>query len=98
MNLLPGYARITTNTSATLGISGKPKRIFSIHAVSIPTATTLTFRDGTSASDTAIIQFNGTASQGITMNINGGAYFKNGCYISTDINLSWVTVFYTEEL
>ena len=97
MNLLPGIAIITTNTSATLGISGKPKRIFFAHAVSIPTGTTLTFRNGTGVSGTAYFQLDGAAGQGITLNFAGGMYFPAGCYISTDINLSWVTVSYTEE-
>jgi len=97
MNLVYGVARITTNTSAQISPTNQPLRIQSIHLVSIPTASTLTFRNGSLVTDDAYLQVDGAASQGVTLNFAGGMYFPDGCYISTDISLSWVTISYTTE-
>jgi len=95
MNLVPGVVRLTAD--GLVGTSGMPIRIFSIHLVSGATASTTTFRDGTTSSDTAHIQVDGIASQGVTIGFNGGVRFPNGCFMDTDANISYSTIVYTEE-
>lgn len=97
MNVLPGVARITTNTAAHITPSNTPIRVFGVHLVSIPTSTTLTMRNGAVVGATAYAQIDGAASQAVTVNFNGGLLFPDGVYCSTDVNLSWVNIIYSTE-
>ena len=95
MNLVPGNTRLTAD--GLVGTSGKPIRIFNIHLVSGSTASTTTFRDGTSASGTAYFQADGLSSKGANFNFAGGLRFPSGCYMDTDANISYCVITYTEE-
>ncbi len=95
MNLVPGSIRLTADGS--VGTSGKPIRVFSIHLVSGGTASTTVFNNGTASGDTPYFQMDGTANLGLTAGFNGGLRFPDGCFMNTDNNISYATIIYTEE-
>lgn len=95
MNLVPGVQRVTAD--AVIGQSGKPKRIFFIHLVSLAGASTCIIRNGTSAASTAFVQIDGIASQGVTLNFAGGFRFPDGAFFDADGNISYAVISYTEE-
>ena len=96
MNLVPGNTRLTAD--GLVGTSGKPIRIFIIHLLSGATASTTTFKNGTSTGGTAYVQVDGVSSQGVTLNFAGGVRFPDGCYMDTDANISHALITYTEEM
>ncbi len=100
MNLVPGVQRITA--SGSIGPTGtvnvpRPIRLFSVSLISGGTASTLTLRDGLSASGTANEQVDGNASQSVTKNYAGGLRFPNGLFASVDTNISYATFSFSEE-
>ena len=95
MNLVPGTLRLAAD--GLVGTSGKPIRVFSVHLVSGATASTTSFKNGTSTGGTAYLQVDGVISKGVTLNIAGGMRFPAGCYMDTDANISYCTIVYTEE-
>lgn len=92
---LPGTQRVTADIA--VGTSGKPIRVFSVSLVSGVSASTLTLRNGTSASDTAFDQVDGTASQSVTKNYAGGRLFPAGCFADVDANISYAVFSYVKE-
>lgn len=81
-----------------VGTSGKPIRVYWIHLVSGATASTTTFKNGTTTSGTAYIQVDGLVSKGVTLNFAGGVLFPAGCFMDTDANISYCTVGFTKEV
>lgn len=97
MNLLPGVVRITSSSNAFI-TSNTPLRIYGVHLVSIPTASTLTLVDGIiSATGVTLARIDGAASQGVTVNFNGGLVFSKNAICITDANLSFATIIYSRE-
>lgn len=95
INLVPGNTRLTAD--GAVGTSGNIIRVFSVHLVSGGTASEGTLRNGTSASDTALAQIDGTADAGVTLSFSGGLKFVGGCFYDADANIDYVTIIYTEE-
>jgi len=93
--MLIGTQRLTKDGS--VGVSGKPVRVYWIHLVSGATASTTSFKNGTSTAGTAYIQADGLVSKGVTLNFAGGVLFPSGCYMDTDANISYCTVGFTME-
>lgn len=90
MNLLPGTQRVTADIA--VGSSGMATRVYSVNLISGGTASTLTLRNGTSASGTTWEQIDGTASQSVTKNYAGGLLFPAGCFADVDANISYATI------
>lgn len=91
-----GIQRATGDVA--IGTSGKPQRVFWIHLVSGSSASTTSLRNGTSSSDTANIQVDGVANQGVTLNFAGGAIFPAGCFLDADANISYALVGFGKEV
>lgn len=96
MNLTIDTKRLTAD--GVVGPSGKAMRVYWIHLVSGSTASTTTLKNGSTTGGTAIIQVDGTADQGVTLNFAGGVRFPDGCYMDTDANISYATIGCTREL
>ncbi len=94
MNLMIGNTRLTAD--GVVGTSGKPIQVYWIHLVSGATASTTSLNNGTAAGDTAFIQVDGVANQGVTVNFAGGVRFPAGCFMNTDANISYCTIGYSE--
>ena len=95
MNLVIGDVRLTAD--GLVGTSGKPIRVYWIHLVSGATLSTTTLNNGTGADDTAYVQVDGVANQGVLLNFAGGCRFPDGCYMNTDANIEYALIGYTEE-
>lgn len=95
MDLIPGSVRLTS--SNTIGTSGLPVRVYSVSLISGASASVLSLYDGTSASGNQQVSFTGTSNTGSVLNFAGGLRFPNGCYVSTDGNISSVTITFTKE-
>jgi hypothetical protein len=91
-----GTQRITADSA--LVANGRPVRIFNVNLVSGGTASTLTLRNGTSASANAFDQVDGAASLSVTKNWAGGLFFPDGCFLDVDANISYATVSYESQL
>lgn len=96
MNLVPGITRLTAD--GAVGTSGRAIRVFSIELISGATASTTSFKNGTSTAGTAYAQVDGLANSSVVVNYAGGKLFPSGCYMDTDANISYCTVVYSEEL
>lgn len=83
--------------SGTVGVSGKPLRIYSATWISGGTAGNLALRNGTTTSATLITSIAGTASRSVTQNFEGGLLFASGCYLSLDHNTSSVAISFATE-
>jgi hypothetical protein len=98
MNLMPGTQQFVGNNPLAVGRSGLPVRVFSVEVISGGTASTvILYNSTTNASNTNYSQVDGTASQSVIKNYNGGKLFPNGCYLLTDANSAFVTVTFTTE-
>ncbi len=87
-----GTVSITNQTDAVVLRSGKPVRVFSVHAVSDGTATTVTLRNGTDATGTAYLQVDGVISKGATLDFSHGILFPGGCFADVDSHTSALTI------
>lgn len=88
-----GYKNLQAD--AIVGVSGGPVVIYGIHIISDSTAGVVILRNGTTSSDTVIIQETGTVSTGKTiMYANDGVIFPAGCFCDVDAHATNVTVFY----
>jgi hypothetical protein len=91
-----GTQRITAD--GVIGISGQPVRMYGAVIDSGATAANVIFRDGTSASATAIIDAVGTASRSIPIPDMPaeGILFPSGLFVDVDANTDAVTVAYEQ--
>lgn len=92
-----GTQSITNQTDVAIGVSGKSVRVKCAHLLSGGTASTVTLRNGTSASGTAYVQLDGTISKGITTFFGpDGIYFPGGCFADVDANTVALTIAYEQ--
>jgi hypothetical protein len=95
MNLTPGTQRITSETS--VGGSGKPVRVYAVCVMCGAASSNLIMRNGVSTSDTEQWRITGSANIAKSESYFNGIKFENGCFISTDTNLTYATISYTNE-
>ncbi len=88
MNLVIGQERLTAD--GQVGPAGAT-RIYWVHLVSGGTGSTTTLKNGTTTGGTAIVQVDGVANQGVTINFAGGCRFPDGCFMDTDANITYAT-------
>lgn len=96
MNVMPGIQRVTADIA--VGVAGTPVRVFCVSLISGGSASTLTLRNGISASAAAQEQVDGTASQAVTKNYAGGMLFPLGCFADVDANISYATFIFSTEM
>ena len=94
-----GSQALVSGTSAVIGTSGKPTRVFCVNYTSDGTAGVLILRNGTSSGGTAYVTENGTVSSGKTI-IYGtaGVLFPAGCYASLDAHCTGGVITYSQEM
>ncbi len=98
MNLLPGTQQYVGDADAVVGVSGKPKRIFSVEVISSSSAATVKLFNGTdNTAGNQYAQVDGIANQSVIINYAGGKRFPAGCFVDTGANNAYSTVVYTEE-
>lgn len=91
----PGTTLVTAD--GTIGVSGKPVRVYHIHILSGGTAGVVALRNGTAVTDTIWVQETGTASTGATFDYGEGVLLPGGCFVDVDANVTSVAVtFHTE--
>ena len=81
--------------SKTVGRSGYPFRLTGISILSGGTASvasSVTIRNGTTASDTIWIEETGTGDTSKSIDYGSGVLLTSGCFISTDANTTSVVV------
>src|SRR5689334_10252714 len=89
---MPGTVSITNQTDAVVLRSGQPIRVFSVHAISDGTATSVILRNGIDTSGTAFIQVDGVISKGATLDFANGVLFPNGCFADVDSHTVALTI------
>lgn len=87
-----GTVSITNQTDAVVLRSGKPVRVFSVHAISDGTATSVILRNGIDATGTAWIQVDGVISKGATLDFSHGVLFPGGCFADVDSHTAALTI------
>lgn len=87
-----GTVSITNQTDAVVLRSGKPVRVFTVHALSDGTATTVILRNGTDANGTIFIQLDGTISKANVINFPMGILFPAGCFADIDSHTVALTI------
>lgn len=93
-----GSQAIASGTSAVVGTSGKPIRVFCVNFVSDGTAGSFILRNGTSSGGTAFITENGTVSSGKTISYGQtGILFPAGCFCSVDSHVTAGVVSFAQE-
>lgn len=98
MNFLPGTQQIVDDTDSTVGVSGKPVRVYSIELISGGTASTIKLFNSTAISAAAqYAQVDGIANKSVVINYAGGKLFPNGCFCQTDANTTFVTIILSTE-
>lgn len=92
----PGTELVTAD--GTIGVSGKPVRIYHINILSgAGGGGVVNFRNGTLVGDTIWLSQTGTASTGVTFEYNEGFLLPAGCFVDIDANVTSVAVtFHTE--
>ncbi len=70
----------------------KAVRVFNIIAKSDSTACVVSVKNGTTTGGTEYDQINGTISQAVIRNYEGGLVFPGGCFIDLDAHTTYVTV------
>jgi hypothetical protein len=97
---MPGRTCISNQTSAAIGPSGKPIRVFGAWAVSDGTATTVKLYNNTSASGSDYVQIDGVISKSASLNINldSGLIFPLGCWAVVDAHTVTLVVSYEVEI
>lgn len=83
-----------------VGVSGKPCRVFGIHAISAGGGGTVAIlRNGIAATATIYAQETGTTSTGKTFNYGPyGILFPAGCFCDVDANVTSVLVSFRMEV
>ncbi len=82
------------SADAVVGRSGQPTRVFGAYLISgAGGGGIVIFRNGTTASATAFLQIDGTASKGTNVLFSdNGVLFPLGCFCDIDANVSSVVV------
>lgn len=84
---------------SVIGVKSKPIRVFSATWLSSGGgAGELVLRNGSTNSDTVIVETDGTQSNTAVINFEGGLLFPDGCFFDKDSNVTSVVVEYREEL
>lgn len=90
--LLGSSANFTA--SAVVGVSGSPVTVYSYTFLSGATAGVVIFKD-TNSSGAERHESTGTISKGVTVIFGeNGKYFPSGCYLTVDVNTTYVDVDY----
>ncbi len=82
--------------SAALNSAGKTVTLYALNVVSDSTAGTVSLYNDSTATGSAVVVLNGTASKGVLFQFPNGMLFPAGCYISLDdAHTTSVTAIYT---
>lgn len=87
-----GTVSITNQTDAVVLRSGKPVRVFSVHAISDGTATVVNLYNGTDTNGTKYLQIDGVISKGATLDFSHGILFPGGCFADVDSHTANLTI------
>lgn len=72
--------------------SGEPVAIYAVNIIGNGSATTVTFRNGTSASGTAVLKISAAANVTTNADFGGvGIVFPDGCFVDFDATTQQVT-------
>lgn len=87
-----------STSSADLGTSGKPKRVFSLTLQSkVGGAGRLILHNGTAGTDPETARVDGVSDAQVVVNYgNQGKFFPAGCYLELDSNVQYVDVDYEQ--
>ena len=85
------------SADGSVGVSGKPTRIFAMNLVSGAGSGDLVLRNGSAASGTIYLQFAGVASTGQLFTIDDGVFFPGGCFYDHEANNTHVSITYEQE-
>lgn len=92
------YARIATNTSASVGDAGMPIALYGYVIKSAGTAGNVSFLNGVSGSATAVFDNTGVINNSVVQPLPAAIVFPKGLYVTTDANVSYAVIIYRQVL